>query len=233
MRSLALAIVVVAACDNHHEARVGPALLPQANLTAPLPPGATPVAVMPGAAPSLPAGPAALAIDVNVPWAQVAAQVRATPAPTLVVGRYRNLRAFTLEDELDAGPAIKITATAQGKFCVGPPGTDLAYCLERPTAATSARRSSARSSARRWPSTTCTRAGSTSTTTSCGPIWSAPSTALAPAASSRSRSRCVAELQEVRPALSVAALSPIRGGRGFPTRANFGRVSHGLGPARR
>ncbi len=130
MRSLALAIVVVAACDNHHEARVGPALLPQANLTAPLPPGATPVAVMPGAAPSLPAGPAALAIDVNVPWAQVAAQVRATPAPTLVVGRYRNLRAFTLEDELDAGPAIKITATAQGKFCVGPPGTDLAYCLE-------------------------------------------------------------------------------------------------------
>ncbi len=130
MRSLALAIVVVAACDNHHEARVGPALLPQANLTAPLPPGATPVAVMPGAAPSLPAGPAALAIDVNVPWAQVAAQVRATPAPTLVVGRYRHLRAFTLEDELDAGPAIKITATAQGKFCVGPPGTDLAYCLE-------------------------------------------------------------------------------------------------------
>ncbi len=130
MRSLALAIVVVAACDNHHEARVGPALLPQANLTAPLPPGATPVAVMPGVAPSLPAGPAALAIDVNVPWAQVAAQVRATPAPTLVVGRYRHLRAFTLEDELDAGPAIKITATAQGKFCVGPPGTDLAYCLE-------------------------------------------------------------------------------------------------------
>ena len=60
----------------------------------------------------------------------MAAQVRATPAPTLVVGRYRHLRAFTLEDELDAGPAIKITATAQGKFCVGPPGTDLAYCLE-------------------------------------------------------------------------------------------------------
>mgnify|MGYP000343644035 CR=1 FL=1 len=109
MRRLALAIVAVAACDNHHEARVGPALLPQANLTAPLPPGTTPVAIMPGAAP--PAGPAALAIDVNVPWAQVAAAVRAAPAPTLVVGRYRHLRAFTLEDELDAGPAVKITAT--------------------------------------------------------------------------------------------------------------------------
>jgi len=128
MRRLALAIVAVAACDNHHEARVGPALLPQANLTAPLPPGTTPVAIMPGAAP--PAGPAALAIDVNVPWAQVAAAVRAAPAPTLVVGRYRHLRAFTLEDELDAGPAVKITATAHGKFCVGPPDSDLAYCLE-------------------------------------------------------------------------------------------------------
>lgn len=130
MRYLALAIVVAAACDNHHEARVGPALLPQANLTAPLPPGTTPVAVMPGATPTVPAGATALAIDVNVPWAQVAAQVRATPAPTLVVGRYRHLRAFTLEDELDAGPAVKITATAHGKFCVGPPDSDLAYCLE-------------------------------------------------------------------------------------------------------
>lgn len=130
MRYLVLAVVLAAACDNHHEARVGGALLPQANATTALPPGTTTVVVLPGQRLELPGGPVALAIDVNVPWSQVAAAVRATPRPALVVGRYRRLRAFTLEDELADGPAVKITATAQGKFCVGPPDTDLAYCLE-------------------------------------------------------------------------------------------------------
>lgn len=130
MRYLVLAAVVAAACDNHHEARVGAALLPQANQTSSRPAGTTTVVIMPGATPTLPPGPLALAIDVNVPWRQVAALARATPAPTLLVGRYRHLRAFTLEDTLDDAPSIKITATAKGKFCVGPPDTDLAYCLE-------------------------------------------------------------------------------------------------------
>lgn len=130
MRCLAVAILALIACDNRHEARVGPALLPQANATVAAPAGTTTVVIMPGATPTVPAGPVALAIDVNVPWTQVEALVRATPTPTLLVGYYNRTRAFPFEDALAAGPSLRLTATAGGKFCVRAPGVELAYCLE-------------------------------------------------------------------------------------------------------
>lgn len=115
-------------CDNRNEARVGPAILPQAMQTVALAPGATTVAVTAGVTPTLPTTPVQLAIDVNVPWSQVRPLLAAGPA--LVVGDRDRLRGFVLEDVLDDGAAVTIIATARGKFCLSPPRTELAYCME-------------------------------------------------------------------------------------------------------
>jgi hypothetical protein len=129
MRRAVLLLVVLAACDNRNEARVGGAVLPQALSAIPLPGGATTVVVTPGAVSTVPAGAVQLAIDVNVPWSQVRPMLAAKPA--LVVGDRDKLRGFLLEDVLDGdADAVKIIATARGKFCLAPPGTDLAYCME-------------------------------------------------------------------------------------------------------
>lgn len=119
--------LAAAACDQRNEARVGDAILPQAMRTTAPPPG-TPVAVLPGKPPAAAAG-AQLAIDVNVPWTEVKPLLAASPV--LLVGDRDRLRAFQLEDTLDPDePTLKVIATARGKFCVSPPGTDLAYCME-------------------------------------------------------------------------------------------------------
>lgn len=131
MRRAVLLIVGLAlpACDNRNEARVGAAILPQAMQTTALPAGVTTVAVLPGVVPTLPTTAVALAFDVNVPWSQVQPMLAAKP--TLVVGDRDQLRSFLLEDVLDDGAdAVTIIATARGKFCLSPPGTDLAYCME-------------------------------------------------------------------------------------------------------
>lgn len=128
MRRLALAVLAVAACDNRLEARVGKAILPQATGHEARPPG-RPVVVLPGEPPATPTAGAVLAIDVNVPWAQVRAAVTASPPPGLLVGDFARIRGFHLEDPLGPGPSIRLTATP-GKFCVAPPGSDLAYCTE-------------------------------------------------------------------------------------------------------
>ncbi len=130
MRRLALALLALAACDNHHETRVGAAVLPQCNQTTAAPRDVPTVVVTPGTTPPMPAGPVALAIDVDVPWSQISELVRATPAPVLLVGRYDKTRAFQLEDELAPGPALRVRASADGKFCVSPPGVDERYCLQ-------------------------------------------------------------------------------------------------------
>jgi hypothetical protein len=119
-----------AACDNRNEARVGGALLPQANHTIATMPGATTVVITPGVMPTLPAGPVQLAIDVNVPWSQVRTALTTVPRPPAVVGDFNRRRGFILEDFLDDNPAVIITATAGGKFCLRPPDADLAYCME-------------------------------------------------------------------------------------------------------
>jgi len=132
MRRAVLLLVGLAlpACDNRNEARIGGAIMPQALSSIPVPAGSTTVAVTPGPMPALPDGPLALAIDVNVPWTQLLPTVRARQ-PAFLVGDRDKLRGFLLEDELDPdGDAVKIIATSGGKFCVSPPGTDLAYCME-------------------------------------------------------------------------------------------------------
>lgn len=127
MRRALPLLLLLAACDQRNEARVGAAVLPQAMATTTPPPG-TPVAVLPGQTPTV--GPGAqLAIDVNVPWTQVKPLLASSPV--FIVGDRDRLRAFALEDTLDLEqPTLKVIATARGKFCVSPPGTDLAYCME-------------------------------------------------------------------------------------------------------
>lgn len=126
----ALLALLVCACDNRFEARVGAALLPQAYGTVPLPAGATTVVVTRGDTPTLPAGPVQLAIDVDVPWSQISTLVRTAPRPALMVGQRDARRGFVLEDELDNAFTLKVTASGKGKFCMSPPGTDEAYCVE-------------------------------------------------------------------------------------------------------
>ncbi|MEZ4402927.1 MAG: hypothetical protein R3B06_23095 [Kofleriaceae bacterium] len=130
--SFAVVVVVLAlgGCDNRNQAKVGPAIMPQAMGTSPAPAGVPRVVVMPGQAPTLPPGPAALAIDVDVPWAEIATLARGPDAPALLVGDHDVLRRFTLEDELDDGPSLRVTATGKGKFCLSPPRTQAAYCVE-------------------------------------------------------------------------------------------------------
>jgi hypothetical protein len=130
MRRVVLVALLACGCDNRFEARVGGAILPQAMGTVDLPAGATTVVVTRGANPVLPSGPVQLAIDVDVPWSQVATLVRTAPRPALVVGDRDRLRGFVLEDELDNVRTLKVTANAKGKFCMSPPGADEAYCVE-------------------------------------------------------------------------------------------------------
>ena len=127
-RAVLLIVLALAACDNRNEARVGGAILPQVLQTTALPAGGTPIAVLPGVAPTITTTPAQLAFAVNVPWSQV--QPLLAARPILVVGDRDKLRRFTLEDVLDDAPAVTIVATARGKFCLSPPDTELAYCME-------------------------------------------------------------------------------------------------------
>lgn len=134
----ALPVLLTAAallgCDQQLDARVGGVVLPQAN--AHVPAGDGPVVVIkPGApAPALSAGPVRLAVDLGVPWKQLAAVLddadRAGARPTFLVGRRHVVHGFALSDELLDGYKLRFQTTGIGKFCMSPPGTREAYCVE-------------------------------------------------------------------------------------------------------
>ena len=133
MRRLAVLVALAAvlpACKADLEARVDGALLPQANGVVPSGIGVT-VAVLPGKVPAaLPPGPIKLAIDHKVPWKDVRGLLDRTEQAVFLVGQRNQVKGFQIEDHLDLGPALTVRALRGGKFCVSPPGTDQAYCLE-------------------------------------------------------------------------------------------------------
>jgi hypothetical protein len=135
---LGLALGLAAsACDSHLDAEVGGALLPQALDVVPAGTGPT-VVVLPGKpAPPLPAGPVKLAIDHAVPWSELgpllAAADTAGAQPTLLVGQRDRIRGFRLSDELKDEYTLRFRATSTGSFCLSPPGTREAYCVETGT----------------------------------------------------------------------------------------------------
>ncbi|HVK78214.1 MAG TPA: hypothetical protein VM734_33145 [Kofleriaceae bacterium] len=131
------------ACNANLEARVDGALLPQATGTVAPGPGVT-VVITPTEVPTvLPLSgtgnppivhPVKLAVDHKVPW-RVVEQVLdraddARQATVFLVGRRHRVAGFVLSDRLDLGPVLTVRAYVGGKFCVSPPGTDEAYCLE-------------------------------------------------------------------------------------------------------
>ncbi|MBZ0238697.1 MAG: hypothetical protein K8M05_40680 [Deltaproteobacteria bacterium] len=135
-----LALLVLPAapgCDSHLDAEVGGALLPQALDV--MPPGDGPtIVVLPGKpAPALPAGPVKLAVDHAVPWRELgpllAAADQAGAQPTLLVGQRDRIRGFRLSDELRDEYTLRFQPTSDGKFCLSPPATREAYCVQTGT----------------------------------------------------------------------------------------------------
>lgn len=125
------------ACDSHLDAEVGGALLPQALDVVPAGEGPT-VVVLPGKPPpALPTGPVRLAIDHAVPWSELGplltAADKAGTQPIFLVGQRDRIRAFRLADELRDEYTLRFRPTAAGKFCLSPPGTREAYCVETGT----------------------------------------------------------------------------------------------------
>lgn len=129
--------LVITGCKQELEAKVGGALLPQANgvvAAAETSRGPT-VVVKPGApVPAMAAGPVRLAVDIRVPWSQLAKVLDAADAagatPQMMVGVRREIRGFVLSDQLDDQYALRMQTTGGGKFCLSPPGTRDAYCVE-------------------------------------------------------------------------------------------------------
>lgn len=127
-------LTLLAGCKQELEARVGGAVLPQANGVMEAKEGPI-VVVKKGEMPALEKGPVRLAIDIHVPWSEVRAllgQAEAAGAKVrVIVGRRTALHGFAIEDEIDRDRfALRLRTTAGGKFCVSPPGTRAAYCVE-------------------------------------------------------------------------------------------------------
>lgn len=85
---------------------------------------------------TLPDGPVVrLAAARDVKWTEVEALIERIEAagkrPVLLVGQRHRVRAFQLSDgEIDMDRAIALTATADGKSCVAPPGSPEAKCAQ-------------------------------------------------------------------------------------------------------
>lgn len=124
-----------AACGpNPFEARIEGVLLPDAQGVIKMPEGPLVQVRVDQPDPELPDAPLIkLAIERAVPWQRVQALVAAIEAKggtaVPLVGVRTGAFGFVINDEL-TGPAIQLTSTPDGKFCVGPPGVDEAKCVQ-------------------------------------------------------------------------------------------------------
>ena len=138
MKRALLLLWLVAGCKQELEAKVGAATLPQANGVVPAADARTAptVVVLPGKpVPAFRAGPVRLAVDLGVPWRELAAALAAADAagarPSLLVGHRTTVHGFVIDDELEADRySLRLQTTGTGKFCLSPPGTREAYCVE-------------------------------------------------------------------------------------------------------
>lgn len=134
----AAALLVLAACSsqNPYEAKVDEVLLADADKVIPAAPGELVKLTQDNLEPTVPdvapGGIIRIAADRVVQWHRVQALMAAVTAkgavPVLLVGTRNEVNAFLLEDELK-GPAIQLTPTPDGKFCVGPPDNLEARCV--------------------------------------------------------------------------------------------------------
>ncbi len=137
-RAVVVLLLVLGACntgDNPYEATIDGVLLADADRVLPAPATTLPLAklTVDGPDPAPTATPGRLAIDRKVPWARVQAvldrHAQAGAAPAILAGRRDTVHAWTLSDAI-TGPAIQVTATPDGKFCVGPPTSEFAKCVQ-------------------------------------------------------------------------------------------------------
>lgn len=138
MRALAAALALAAGCGgrNPYEAKVEEVLLADADRVIPTAPGELVKLTLEQLDPALPDVPAGsvirIAADRKVQFHRVTAVIAAVEAkgavPLLLVGHRDEVHGFALEDEL-RGPAIQLTPTPDGKFCVGPPDNMQARCV--------------------------------------------------------------------------------------------------------
>lgn len=134
-RALLLIALLLTGCKQELEAKVGGATLPQANGVVPAPAAPT-IVVRPGTpVPAFVAGPVRLAVDLRVPWTELSAVLAAADAakaePSMLVGHRRAIHGFIIDEELEADRySLRLRTTGVGKFCLSPPGTREAYCVE-------------------------------------------------------------------------------------------------------
>ncbi len=138
--ALIAAALAAAGCGNTGDASVDGVLLAQADGVEDAPEGAT-VAVdqknIAGA--QIPSGAKVvrLAVGRKVMWNQVKGLMRKVEAagarPVLLVGDWKKVKAFRMEDAGAAGRAIQVIAYVDGKACVQPPGAIQAKCVQSGT----------------------------------------------------------------------------------------------------
>ena len=135
MKRIGALLVLVAACGkNPYEARVDGVVLADADGV--VMPEEAPLVKLTLAElePEIPAVPVVrLAIGLDVSWERVQKTIIGMKEkgvrPVLLVGQRSDIRAIVLSDEL-TGPSIHLTSTNDGKFCVGPPTTNEAKCVQ-------------------------------------------------------------------------------------------------------
>lgn len=131
-----LLALALAACEGKYQAKVEGVWIPQADSMVAAADGPTfkmEVGVEMAALPD--ADRVRLAIERDVPWRDVRELLEriesAGNEPVLLVGKARRVGAFVLNDALTGDRAIQILTTAEGKACVGPPGTTEYKCVAR------------------------------------------------------------------------------------------------------
>lgn len=137
MKKAGLILLCVAACGkNPYEAKVDGVTLADAegSVTAPADSGPVVKLTLDNLEPEIPdVEVARLAIAVDVSWGRVKETIAAMRAkgvrPVLLAGRRDEVRAIVLSDALE-GKSIHLTATPDGKFCVGPPTSNQAKCVQ-------------------------------------------------------------------------------------------------------
>jgi hypothetical protein len=134
MKRAALLLVLAACGSNPYEAKVEGIRLADADKTVEAKPGPTVKLTLEDLEPAIPQAPAArLVIARDVSWARVQTTLARFEAagvePVILVGTRGKVGALVLSDEIGE-QSIHLTATSDGKFCVGPPTADEARCTK-------------------------------------------------------------------------------------------------------
>ena len=131
-----LALVVVAGCQTRRLAYEGGVLLAEADAVQPAQTG--PRLVVRTTDDPIAATPSGdvlrVAIERGVPWQRVRSLMQSLDQDQrryqMIVGRGREVFAFVPSDSLGDEPVIQLLAYADGQFCVRPPESTEAYCVQ-------------------------------------------------------------------------------------------------------